>query len=127
MEDAKLTQKKQRLGALIDIDSGEAPERGAKVLESLVKEDPLDGTSLILLAKYRAGEKRNQEAEMLLQQAERIEASAYEAEVELAKLYVGMTRYRDAVKQLDKALKITPSESLKNYRAAVNHLAEAAE
>ena len=127
MEDAKLTQKKQRLGALIDIDSGEAPERGAKVLASLVKVDPLDGTSLILLAKYRAGEKRNQEAEMLLQQAERIEASAYEAEVELAKLYVGMTRYRDAVKQLDKALKITPSESLKSYRAAVNHLAEAAE
>jgi len=126
-KNGKLVQKKQRLGALIDIDSLEAPERGAKVLEALVKSDPLDAESLILLAKYRVSEKRNQEAEMLLQQAERVESFAYDAEVELAKLYVGWARYRDAVKQLDKALKIKPGESLESYRKAVKHLADAAE
>lgn len=127
IKEAKLKQQKQRLIALIDIDSGENPQRGAKVLEGLIQSDPLDGASLVLLAKYRVSEKRNQEAEMLLQQSSRIEGSSHEAYVELAKLYVATTRYRDAVDQLDKALKLRPSESLETYRAAVEALAEAAE
>lgn len=127
IKEAKLQHQQKRLGALIDIDSGENPKRGANVLEGLIQTDPLDGASLILLAKYRVTEKRNQEAEMLLQQSARIEGSAYEARVELAKLYVATSRYRDAVKQLDKALKMRPSPSLETYRDAVEDLAEAAE
>jgi tetratricopeptide (TPR) repeat protein len=127
IKEPKLQHQQKRLGALIDIDSGENPKRGAKTLESLVKVDPLDAPSLILLARYRITEKRNQEAEMLLQQATHVEGSVYEARVELAKLYVATTRYRDAIGQLDKALKIRPSQSLETYRAAVDDLAEAAE
>jgi len=112
---------------LIDIDSGENPKRGATVLEKLIQSDPLDGASLVLLARYRVTEKRNQEAEMLLQQSSRIEGSSHESYVELAKLYVATTRYSDAIEQLDKALKLRPSESLETYRAAIVALAEAAE
>lgn len=127
IKNAKLKQQQLRLGALIDIDSGENPARGGKVLEDLIKNDPLDGEALILLAKYRVSEKRNQEAEMLLQQAARVENSGYDALVELAKLYVATKRYRDALDQLDDALNLRPSESLETYRAAVLNLAEAAE
>jgi len=106
IKEAKLQHQQKRLGALIDIDSGENPKRGGETLEALVKVDPLDAPSLILLARYRIIEKRNQEAEMLLQQAAHVEGSSYEARVELAKLYVATTRYRDAIAQLDKVLKI---------------------
>jgi tetratricopeptide (TPR) repeat protein len=127
IKDVQLFQKRQRLGALIDIDSGDNPERGAKVLGDLIQKDPLDGASLILLARYRSSEKRLQEAEMLLQQAIRIEGFAYEAQVDLAKLYVSSARYRDAISLLDKALQLTPSDALKAYREAVLKLAEASE
>jgi len=127
IENEKLTHQQQRLNALIDIDSGENPKRGGEVLALLIKEDPTDAPSLILLARYRISEKRNQEAEMLLQQASRIEGSGYESRVELAKLYVTTVRYRDAISQLDKAIKIQPGDALESYRAAIIDLAEAAE
>ena len=127
IKNAKLKQQQRRLGALIDIDSGENPARGAEVLESLIGKDPLDAPSLILLGRYRVSEKRNQEAEMLFQQAARIESSTYDARVNLAKLYVSSARYRDAINQLDKALKIQPSIALETYRTALHDLAEAAE
>jgi len=123
----KLTHQQQRLNALIDIDSGENPKRGGAVLALLIKEDPTDAPALVLLARYRISEKRNQEAEMLLQQASRVEGSAYDARVELAKLYVARTRYRDAISQLDKAIEIQPGDALESYRTAIIDLAEAAE
>ena len=127
INESHLKRKQQRLLALVDIDSGEKPKRGAKVLQSLIAQDPLDAPSLILLARYRITEKRYQEAEMLLQQSARIVGAAYESEVELAKLYVATTRYRDAVALLDKAIKARPNESLETYRDAVLNLADAAE
>lgn len=127
IKDVKLQQKQQRLTALIDIDSGENPARGAKVLESLIKQDPLDAPSLILLAHYHATEKRNQESEMLLQQAGRVEGYEYTAHIELAKLYVASARYRDAVDQLDKALEIRSTKAIQTYRSAVTRLVEASE
>ncbi|BDS08308.1 hypothetical protein NT6N_33480 [Oceaniferula spumae] len=127
VKDVKLANKQKRLSALIDIDSAENPERGAATLAELIKNDPLDAASLILLARYRVTEKRNQEAEMLLQQAARIEGSEYEARVELAKLHVSGNRYEEALKQLDLALKIRPSEAVTSYRNAIEKLAEAAQ
>ena len=127
IKETKLKIQQQRLMALIDIDSGENPKRGAQVLESLIGQNPLDAPSLILLARYRITERRHQEAEMLLQQAARIEGSAYESQVELAKLYVATTRYPDALAQLDKAIKARPSESLETYRSAIQDLSKAAE
>ncbi|NWK54844.1 tetratricopeptide repeat protein [Verrucomicrobiaceae bacterium N1E253] len=127
LPDGKLKQKQQRLGALIDIDSGQNPSRGAGVLASLIKRDPLDGESLLLLAKFRVSEKRYQEAEMLLKQASQVEDVAYDSHVETAKLCVTTKRYRDALDLLDQALELRPSEHLEQYRSAVQGLAEASE
>jgi tetratricopeptide (TPR) repeat protein len=126
VKDAKLKRKQQRLTALIDIDSGENSSRGAVVLQELIKNDPLDAASLILLARHRVTETRNQEAEMLLQQAARVEGFEYETSIELAKLYVTTGRYQDALKQLDEALKVNRSDAIQTYRDAVARLAEAA-
>lgn len=126
VKDAKLKRKQQRLAALIDIDSGENAPRGAVVLEALIKDDPLDASSLVLLARHRVTETRHQEAEMLLQQAGRVEGFEYETSIELAKLHVATGRYHDALKQLDEALEINRSDSIQSYRDAVARLAEAA-
>lgn len=126
VKDAKLAAKQKRLGALIDIDSGADPERGAKVLAELIEQDPLDAASLVLLARHRISQKRNQEAEMLLQQAARVEGHEYDARLELAKLYVATQRYEEALKELRTLLKIRSTDSLRSYRAAVEKLAEAA-
>ncbi|MBT8037436.1 MAG: tetratricopeptide repeat protein [Verrucomicrobiae bacterium] len=127
VKDEKLKQKHQRLVALIDIDSGENPSRGAAVLQALIKNDPLDASSLILLARHHARQTQHQQSEMLLQQAARVEGFEYEASIELAKLYVTMARYRAAVKQLDRALDIRSSTAIETYREAVIYLAEASE
>lgn len=120
-----LERKKRRLSALISIESGKNPKAGAQVLEQLVKEDPLDADSLVLLGRYRMGEKRNEEAEMLFQQAKKIQGNQYAAAMELAKLYVSLTRYSDAVEQLNQALKIRSSQEVEDYRDAVANLVNA--
>lgn len=126
VKDSKLAHKQKRLRALIDIDSGESPKRGAGVLAELIGNDPLDAASLILLARYRITEKRYQEAEMLLQQAARIEGHEYQARLELAKLHVATHRYDDALKELKLVLKIRSTDSVQSYRDAIEMLAEAA-
>ena len=125
-KDAKLVAQQKRLGALIDIKSGENPKAGAEVLEGLIKSDPLDAPALILLAGYRATEKRFQEAVMLLQQAARVEGSEYDARLELAKIHVSSARYEDALEQLDLVLKISSTKEVQTYRDAIANLAEAA-
>ena len=122
----KLEQKQRRLTALIKIESGDDPEVGAATLERLVKTDPLDADSLFLLGRYRASEKRYEFAEMLFQQAQRIDGHKYNVSLELAKLYVATSRYSDALKQLDTALNIRQSDAIQRYRQAVANLEEAA-
>jgi tetratricopeptide (TPR) repeat protein len=78
------------------------------------------------LGRYRVTEKRNEEAEMLFQQAQRVEGHEYNASIELAKIHVATARYADALAQLDKALKIRHSDAIETYRDAVENLASAA-
>lgn len=127
MSNDKLEHKQTYLSAIIDIDSGENPARGAEALEQLIDQDPLDGLSLILLARYRAGEQRYQEAGMLLEQAGRVEGHEYQSRVELAKIFVATKRYTNAVDELDQALEIRPGKAIRDYRDAVVQLAAAAE
>ncbi|MFK7911896.1 MAG: tetratricopeptide repeat protein, partial [Akkermansiaceae bacterium] len=128
-EDAKgkLEQKQRRLTALIQIESGDDPKAGSVTLEQLIQTDPLDADSLILLGRYRVTEKRHEEAEMLFQQAQRVEGNEYNASVELAKLHVATARYTDALKQLNTALNIRQTDGIQSYRDAVAKLAEAAQ
>lgn len=124
--EGELARKQRRLAALIRIESGDDPAAGAEVLEQLIKGDPLDADSLVLLGRYRATEKRYEEADMLFQQAQRVEGHEYGATIERAKVHVATGRYADALGQLDKALKMRDSENIREYRDAVAKLAEAA-
>jgi len=125
--DSKLEEKQKHLRALIDIESGDQPERGAIALEEIIKQNPLSASSLILLASHRAKEQRYQEAVMLLEQATRVEGHEYKSLVELAKVQVATRAYTKALANLERALKIEPNDDLRNYRDAIHHLSVASE
>ncbi len=109
------------------IDSEEDPAAGTKLLEKLVSEDPTDGTTLLALAKHHATTGQPGSAELLLERATADSASAYEAHIELVRLLVTQARYADALKSIDAALALNPTEQLKTYRKALAETASAAE
>jgi tetratricopeptide (TPR) repeat protein len=109
------------------IDSGEDPAAGMKLLENLVSEDPTDGAALLTLAKHHAATGQPDSSELLLERATADTASAYEAHVELVRLLVAQSRYADALKSIDAALALNPTDALENYRKALAATAAAAE
>lgn len=123
----RLQQKQEYLLALVDYESGHDPKRAAGVLENIIKKDPLAAEPLILLARHRAAKQRYQEAIMLLEQAARVEGHEYSACLELAKVRVAIKSYTEALADLDKALGIRPSDELRRYREAIDHLSMANE
>ncbi|WP_193213857.1 tetratricopeptide repeat protein [Luteolibacter marinus] len=112
--------------ARIKIESGKAPEEGAGDLAKLLKEDPTDGEALMALGKYDVSREKFGEAELLFERATAVQETAADAWVELARLRVGATRYEEALKAVDEALKIRPGGSLEAYRASLQKLVDAA-
>ncbi|WP_411826903.1 tetratricopeptide repeat protein [Luteolibacter sp. AS25] len=101
------------------IGSEESPADGEKILEALIDEDPTDGTTLLILAKYRMQVGQNGSAELLLERAVTDVSTAYEANVELARLMVAAQRYDSALEAVDAALELKKSEQLTRYREAL--------
>lgn len=109
------------------IESEENPSSGAEELTKLVKEDPTDGQTLLILAKYLSTTGQPDTAELLFERATADDSTAYEAHVELARLHVSQTRYADALKSIDAALALNPTEDLQAYRAGLKQTSEASE
>jgi len=109
------------------IDSEEDPAAGTGLLEKLVSEDPTDGAALLALSKHHSATGRPGSALLLLERATADTASAYEAHVELIRLFVAQSRFAEALKSADAALALNPTESLKSYRKALADTAAAAE
>lgn len=109
------------------IESNEDPAAGVRILETLTKEDPTDGQAVLTLAKYLAKTNQPETAELLFERAATDSSTAYEAYVELARLHVSASRYADALKAIDSALALNPTESLKTYREALQQTLAASE
>lgn len=118
----------QRLGAWVAIsdDEIEDKESAEAVLQTLVKQNPLDADSLFLLAGYEAKVGDKEKSLLLYQQSHHGEGSLKErALLETGKLLVDMKRYKEALKSLTEYAKTDGSESVKSYIKAVKGLAEA--
>ncbi len=107
------------------IESGENPESGAELLGTLVDQDPTDGQALLILARHRTAIGQQDSAELLLERATADPVAAYEAHVELARLYVSQGRYVDALASVDAALRLNPTDELRRYHEALQQTAEA--
>jgi tetratricopeptide (TPR) repeat protein len=119
--DKDLVSRLTRGRALIELESGDA-DAGAKLVEEWLARDPLDGQSLILLARFREEKSRFEEAVMLLEQAERLPAHSAAAHLAHGRLLVSERQYAAAVEQLEKSYELDPLESVATYLEAVREL-----
>ena len=119
--DKDLTSRLTRSRALIELENGDA-DAGATLVEAWLAREPLDGQSLILLARFREEKGKIEEAVMLLEQAESIPDVAASAYLAHGRLLVSESQYAAAVEQLEKSYERNPIASVAEYLAAVREL-----
>lgn len=112
-----------RARALLEMETGDAAA-GAKLVEGWLQREPMDGSALVLLARFRKTAGLQVEAEMLLEQAARIPDSAAEAYLEHARIRIAATDYKKGLELLRKSQELKPRESLAEYIAAIAALVD---
>ncbi len=121
-------QEKRRLlklEARISMAEGAGSNETASMLEEIVRLDPLDGESLLLLGQHYAKQNENDKAILYYQRAESIEAFEVRAKIRHAQVLVGMGRYAEAIPLLRRAQEIKPNDDVANYLKQIERLAKA--
>ena len=111
-----------RLRARVALATGAGDEE-ATLLEEIVKLDPLDGNSLILLGQYHAREGDPDKAIFRYEQAASIEGFAADAKVRHAQLLASQGKFVDALPLLRAAQSIDPREHVRKFLEDVERVA----
>ena len=117
----EIVSRLTRARALLELETGDAAA-GAQRVEEWLRREPLDGECLLLLARFREEAGQKVEAEMLLEQAARIPATAAAAHLAHGRLLVAAADYGKALEHLEKSQELNPGESLANYITAIREL-----
>jgi len=117
-----LLSRLTRARAVLELETGDAAA-GAKRVEEWLRQEPMDGPALLLLARFREEANQRVEAVMLLEQAARIPETAAAAHLAHGRLLVAEGNYEKALEHLDEVQKLDPDESLARYLEAVRELA----
>src|SRR5262249_49161738 len=96
-----------------------------KVVEEILRLDPLDGDALMLLGNHWAKHDQPDKAILYLQRAAGLEAFEAEAKTRWAQILVNMGRYSDAIPLLRRVQEIKPREAIARYLEQVERLARA--
>lgn len=112
-----------KLDARIAMTSGSGDE-AARVLEEVLKADPLDGESLLLLAQHRANKNELEQAVLLLDRAAGIEKYEFDAVFRKARLLVKAGRYDESLPLLKRALEIRPRDDVARFKEQVERAAK---
>ncbi len=96
-------------------------------LEAVLQLQPLDGPTLLTLGQVYKAQGNLTSADMVLEQAVRIPASAYRACLELGDIAVQKHHYQRAVEYLEKALALEKSAALQQYLAKLKLLSTSEE
>jgi tetratricopeptide (TPR) repeat protein len=112
-----------RLRARVAVAEG-AGEEEARVLEEIVKLDPLDGEALILLGQYWSRSGNLEKAIFYYERAAGLEAFEAEAKVRHAQLLVGQGKYAEALPLLRRAQALKPRENIQKYLEQVERVAQ---
>jgi tetratricopeptide (TPR) repeat protein len=119
-EDARRLLK---LEARISTAEGKGSEETAKILEEILRLDPLDGDALMLLGQHYQKENQPEQAMLYLERAAGIDAYEAEAKTRLAQILVGLNRHADALPLLRRAQEIKPRETVARYLEQVERIA----
>jgi tetratricopeptide (TPR) repeat protein len=94
-----------------------------RVLEEIIKLDPLDGEALMLLGQNYAKEKPDQ-AIFYFERAANIESFEVNAKLRHAQVLVQMKRYADALPLLRRVQELKPREDVARYLEQVERAAK---
>ena len=87
----------------------------AKMLTELVKLDPLDGESFILLGKYHQDNSNNEKAAFYFETASNIQGFEADAKVAWAQMLVGEGKFEEALPKLKQAQDLNPRDSVGRF------------
>jgi tetratricopeptide (TPR) repeat protein len=101
-----------------------AGEEEARILEEIVKLDPLDGEALILLGQHAGRTGNAEKAAFYYERAAGIEAFEADAKVRHAQLLVGQGKYAAALPLLKRAQALKPRDNVQEYLEQVERVAQ---
>lgn len=112
-----------KLRARIAVAEG-AGEEEIKVLEEIVKLDPLDGEALILLGQHAARANDPEKAVFYYERAESLEKFEADAKIRHAQLLVGQGKYTEALPLLRRAQELKPRDDIQKYLDQIERIAK---
>ena len=103
--------------------NGAASEDSVRVLEEIVKLDPLDGEALMLLGQQAVQARDPDRALLYFERAASIESLEATARLRAAQTLVSMGRFQDAIPLLRRVQEIKPREDIARYLEQVERIA----
>jgi len=101
-------------------------EEEARVLEEIVRIDPMDGEALILLGLHAGRHEDVEQAIFYFERAAALDAFEEEAKLRHAQLLVGEGRYDKALPLLERVMELNPRKAVEDYLANVRRAAQTA-
>lgn len=120
-EDARKDLLKIRVRLAASEDAG---EEEARLLEEIVRLDPLDGDALIDLGRYYRRSGDTEKAILRFEQAAGIERSEADAKLAHAQVLVSQRKYAEALPLIRRAQTLKPREALVSYLEQVERAAQ---
>jgi len=117
-----LRKRMLKLEARLAAARNEAGEEQARILEEIVKLDPLDGDALILLGQFHAAA-NVEKAIFYYERAEGLEKFEADARLRHAQVLVKNGKYQEALPLLKRALELKPREEVQRYAEQVERAA----
>lgn len=118
-------RKLLKLESRLSMAEGEGNPETAKVLEEIVKLDPLDGEALMLLGQHYVRAADPDRGILYYERAASIDAFEAQAKLRHAQTLVGMSRYADALPLLRRVQELKPREDVARYLEQVERISKA--
>jgi tetratricopeptide (TPR) repeat protein len=125
--DAAEKKRALKLEARMAAANGTADQEQARLLESIVALDPLDGEALILLAQFHARAGETDKACFLCERASGIESYEAEAKLRHGQILVKSGKYAEALPLLKRSHELKPREDVERYIEQVARAAKRVE
>jgi tetratricopeptide (TPR) repeat protein len=104
-----------KLQARLAMSAGADSDANAAILQEAIALDPLDGEALMLLGQHYSRNGKPDEAILQYERAARIDSFAASAKVAIARVFVGQSRFTEALPLLRDAQSLRPRDDVARY------------
>ncbi len=117
-------RKLLKLEARLNMADGSENTETVKILEEIIKLDPLDGEALMLLGQHYSRQNEPDRAIFYYERASSIDAFEVKAKIRHAQVLVSMSRYGDAIPLLRRVQEIKPLDDIARYLEQIERIAK---